>query len=114
MKDIRSTLRAGDPVAREGGASSVASERMRHRIRAERIHDAAPHGRRLFPAVAVTTLLLGAGGAWMTTRALRSQRPPEITAVANAREMRGARQIQFFTPGGTRVLWTLHPKLETR
>ena len=113
MKDIRSTLRAGDPVAREGGASSHASERMRHRIRAG-IRDVPPRAGRLFPAVAFAALLLSVGGAWMTTRALRPESAPERPAVGDARATSGARQIQFFTPGGTRVLWTLHPKLETR
>lgn len=113
MKDIQSPLRAGDPVAREGGASSAASERMRHRIRSG-IHNVPPAGRRLFPALAVATLLLCAGAAWMTSRALPLQPALERPSVADAHEILEARQLQFFTPGGTRVLWTLHPKLETR
>jgi hypothetical protein len=113
MKDIQSTLRAGDPVAREGGVSSAASERMRHRIRSG-IHSVPTGGRRLFPALAVAALLLSAGAAWMASRALRQQPAPERVAVADAHEILAARQLQFFTPGGTRVLWTLHPRLETR
>jgi hypothetical protein len=113
MKDIRSTLHAGDPVAREGGASSAASERMRHRIQSG-IRDGRPARRGFFPALAFAAVILSAGGAWMTSRVLRPQPATEPPAVADARENPGARQIQFFTPGGTRVLWTLHPRLETR
>jgi hypothetical protein len=115
MKDIQSTLRAGDPVAREGGASSDASERMRHRVRSE-IRDVKPARRRPFLTLAVVGLLLAVGAAWMTNRALRPQpsAKPLPDSVADARERPESRQLQFFTPGGTRVLWTLHPKLETR
>jgi hypothetical protein len=115
MKDIQSRLRAGDPVVREGGASSAASERMRHRILSG-IRDVRPAPRRLVPALAVAMLLFAVGAAWMTNHMLRllPTAEPRIDSVRDAREVSESRQLQFFTPGGTRVLWTLHPKREAR
>lgn len=115
MKDIQSRLRAGDPVDREGGPSSTASDRMRHRLLSG-VRDVKPAPRRWVPALSVAMLLFAVGAAWMTNRMLRLQptAEPRIDSVPDAREMSESRQLQFFTPGGTRVLWTLHPKRETR
>jgi hypothetical protein len=115
MNDIQSILREADPVAREGGASAAASERMRHRIRSG-IRIVEPKGRRVFPLLAAAVLFLSVGAAWMTSRLL----PPRAVldgprkSLVEADEPLESRQLQFFTPGGTRVLWTLHPKLESR
>lgn len=100
MNDIGSMLRAADPIAREGGASAAASERMRRRIRSGR---RAPRQGRgpLVPVLTAALVLVAIGGVWMTSRA-------EPTRAD------GARQLQLITPGGTRVLWTLHPKAEAR
>jgi hypothetical protein len=115
MKEIQTVLREADPIAREGGASTAASERMRHRIRSG-IRTVEPRDRRLFPLLAAAVLFLSVGAIWMASRQLPSHHvsdaPPK--SLAEADESHESRQVQFFTPGGTRVIWTLHPKLESR
>lgn len=115
MKDIQSRLRAGDPAVREGGASSTASARMRQRLLSG-LRDVRPGPRRVVPAFAVAMLLCAVGAAWMTNRmpGVQPTAEPPIHSVGDARETSESRQLQFFTPGGTRVLWTLHSKRETR
>ena len=115
MRDIRSTLKSADPIAREGGASSTASERMRRGVQAS-IPNLRPARRPLFPALAAAMLFFAVGAGWLTSRAVPPQTASALphASVSDAPETPGGLQLQYFTPGGTRLLWTLHPKLETR
>jgi hypothetical protein len=111
MKDIRTALKDGDPIAREGGASSFASARMRANI-ASGVHRPRPFGRQVFPTVTVVTMCATATVVWMVGRSLHQK--PTPPPVPDSTVVSEPRQVQFVTPGGTRVLWTLHPKLEAR
>lgn len=116
MNDLRALLRNGDPIAREGKLSPADSERMRRRLQSEDV--AAPPARsRFFPATAVALLLLVTGAAWVVTS--RVVPPPAVEertldVATGPREPVGTLRLQFVTPGGTRVFWTFHPRLETR
>ena len=61
-------------------------------------------------------LFFAVGAGWLTNRAAHQQARPSLPpeSISDAHEIPGTLQLQYFTPGGTRVLWTLHPKLETR
>lgn len=114
MNDLRSLLRNGDPIAREGKLSPADSERMRRRLQSEDVA-ALPARSRFFPVTAVALLLLVAGAAWLTSRVV----PPPVEertldVASGPREPAGTLRLQFVTPGGTRVFWTFHPRLETR
>jgi len=114
MKDIRSFLQEGDPVSREGSVSAESSDRMWREIRSG-IHSVRPAGRSAWPAFAIVLLIVCIGGVWITSRALLPGAPPQTTHAAKSSPQAQANtQVQFVTPGGTRVLWTLRPKLEAR
>jgi hypothetical protein len=114
VKDIQSMLRSADPVRREGGLSRAASDRMRQRIQSG-LNKVPPVRQRLFPPLpvaAVAVVLLSAVIGWVTIRGVRRQPwlSQSVDSAVDTRDTSGARQLQFFTPGGTRVLWTLYPK----
>lgn len=109
---IRRLLREGDPARAEPAPSAFAVAALRRRVLDEA---GRPAGRPWAPLLACAgllalTLLLG----WNLTRdAVSPTRPghgnPRITGRAGP----GVR-LQFSTPGGTRVIWTLDPAFEVR
>jgi hypothetical protein len=115
MKDIRSMLQNGDPIAREGDLSAADSGDLRRRLQSADTQ-APPTRRRALAPLTATLVLLIVGGVWITRRAV-PQSPPQAfpsVAVESGRQPVGLRQLQFITPGGTRVFWTFHPQMETR
>jgi hypothetical protein len=115
MKDLRSQLRQGDPLARESGPSPADIERMRGFL-ASASPPAASGQHGLFLALAAVLLFASVGSA-LLVRAPLPQRPDEQPAAAPgglAGAGSGLRQLQFSTPGGTRVIWTFNPNLEVR
>lgn len=113
--DVGRLLRRGDPAAdgREPSAEELRLVRARVLEEARNAPRRAPRG--LFrPAVALgwvavvcVAVLVAAG-----TVQLRRTAPPmdaeEVTAGDGA--VRAApRQVQFTTPGGTRIVWVLYP-----
>jgi hypothetical protein len=115
MKDIRSMLREGDPIAREGDLSTADSQRMRKRLQSATMLPPPTRKRSLVPLTAALVLLT-AGGVWVTHRAVPQPRPRLFASApaVGGQEPEGVRQLQFVTTGGTRVFWTFHPKTEAR
>ena len=112
MKDVRETLRDADPLRVEPALSAEEAERMR-----QTVLDAAvvpPTGSRVWQrAVALAALvvmLIGAGA--IVGRRLAPRVPPATPdAAAPAPGDPGERlQVQFATPGGTRIIWTINPQ----
>jgi hypothetical protein len=105
--DLNEQLRAADPVAREGGLSLTEVEAMRRTIvLAPAVH--GPHTGlwpwRLSLATALAVMLVL--GLWIGRQ---FERASEQTTQPQANEQR---QLQFETPGGTRVVWVLNSKLD--
>jgi len=109
-------LRRGDPAGdgREPDASEIAALRQALLTEAER-----PPARAWLaaPAWAVASaLLLATWLGWQarwTTAVAPQARPDTMTVSETPRvEEPRARQIQFATPGGTRVVWVLDPDFE--
>jgi hypothetical protein len=103
-------LRDADPLSREPALSTDEVHAMRRRV------VSAAHGarhQRMRPG-------LRAGGAIVLACSVvagiaiaswfRSDRAVEPPATAPRRD--GPRQLQFETPGGTRIIWVLNPNLE--
>ncbi|HUP43147.1 MAG TPA: hypothetical protein VM599_08060 [Thermoanaerobaculia bacterium] len=124
---LRETLRRGDPAA-DGRAPDAAETAL---LRARLLESAADagHGRpRAFgpsfaTAAAAAGLLVLTLGLAVTLRldrradrALDRAPGPERAAEASGGPALGAeaetppRQIQFTTPGGTRIVWVLYPE----
>jgi hypothetical protein len=115
MRDLRSELQRSDPVAREAGPSSADVELMRRRI----LTSTRAVKRKRGGARLVLALVLAVGavsGALLTRAWLSPERPgPAGDALGDSHGgVPALRQVQYRTPGGTRVFWTLNPNLEVR
>jgi hypothetical protein len=109
MNDLRTLLRQHDPAL---GARLADEER--YRIRAA-MFDARPRPVRFWKRVAATVMslivLLTMAFGLMRSEALG---PSGAEAVAPDRPTAGSpdrqsRRVEYTTPGGTRVIWTLDP-----
>jgi hypothetical protein len=109
MNTIHQHLRAADPLAHEPPLSPVHVARMREVVMSAAID--APAVRVPWFAVAATALAVVAG--LFVTRSEPAATSAE-SRVANGIGAVSLRQLQFATPGGTRVIWMFNPELELR
>jgi hypothetical protein len=108
--DWRARLRDGDPWDGDLAAAAAAEVRQ-HVLRAV---VGAPASLRLWPrplAVGATLAFVVAAGA-AAGRQLRPSAATELPRVATARAEAAEerRQLQFSTPGGTRIIWVFDPQ----
>lgn len=114
MKDIRTLLVEADPVRTEPGLSEADAERMRRVIvSAPRTIQREPAFWPRALAVAAAVVLMVAGGTFVGGRLPDPAPGVTETTVAPA-EAGERRQVQFATPGGTRIIWTLDPDFKMR
>ena len=114
MKDIRSLLEEADPLRHEPELSETDAARMRAVIvsAARQPVRSSPFWSGTFAVAAAVALIVVAG-----TRGER--RLPNRVAVSEGEaiaQVAGGkrRQLQFSTPGGTRIIWTLDPEFQLR
>jgi len=114
MNDLKQQLIEGDPVAREPELDDFHAQTMRQRMlfeaRAER--EGFSRAWRLRPiavAGALAACLVAGVGI-----GLRINEPAPSTFVGRPADGRQAppRQLQFSTPGGTRIIWTFHQEFD--
>jgi hypothetical protein len=114
--DIRGLLEAGDPLRSEGPLNASDVARMRHTVLAA--GQGAPRMPWFWPrvvaATALVVLMVLAGTMANRTTTPRSGAPADATKVRVPEDPAERRQLQFETPGGTRIIWTIDPafKLE--
>jgi len=115
MTDVGKWLRDADPVAHPGddaeGLSPLDAQAMRRAMLTS--IDARRTTRLLWPhplAIAATIALTLAAGVGVGRRLPPPREAPAIAQVAAAPAAR--RQLQFATPGGTRVIWVFNPEFE--
>ena len=117
MNELRTLLRDADPLAREPGLSAADADAMRRRIVAAagaQPSTAAMWPRPVFVAVTVAaTIIIGiAMGARLSWPVARDAKP-RASALARTRgpsDFAERRQLQFATPGGTRIIWVFDPE----
>ena len=117
MRDqLNAALVDADPIAREGGLSAADADRMRRVVvaaaGAER--EIAFWPRPMFVAATLAaTLLVGIIGG---SRLPRSETTRHAITTANRTDaaptlqIAERRQLQFATPGGTRIIWVFDPE----
>jgi hypothetical protein len=107
MKTLADVMRDGDPLARDPGLSEAEASAIRRRVVSEATGQPA---RRVawggpFAIAAAIAVVIAIG-----VTAGRRLPPPSVAsgAAAVADPVRPAerRQLQFATPGGTRIIWT--------
>lgn len=106
MTSLRDRLRAGDPAAGEPGLDATDLARMRQLIVSSSVRPRR-RGLTLAAPLAAALLCATAGSAWF----IQFSEPDDDAAeVALPRQ----RQLQFATPGGTRVIWFFNPDFDVR
>ena len=105
-EDIREGLRTTDPVAREPGLSMTEIQVMRRAIVAAGA-DRRHAGRLPWPLALAGTLAFAVVLAFFIGTVLVPVRP--VSSPPPATEQR---QLQFETPGGTRLVWVLNSQFD--
>jgi hypothetical protein len=107
MKDIGRLLRDGDPVALEPEMSAADVQAVRRTVLAALATTDLATSRwpgPLLAGVAVTAALVT--GVFLGLRTRAPHRSPMETALTHASGTEGVhRQLQFASPGGTRIIW---------
>jgi len=116
---IGSILRSNDP-ARDGSLDANDAQLMRSRI----LNETTPDTRtsRLRPMLAFATFLVAIAGSWLVFETRTRPEPvAPTTPIATIEttpsepsvvDKTAVRQVQYTTPGGTRVIWTLDPDFQ--
>ena len=105
--ELRDQLHDADPLTREPALSTDEVHAMRRRI-VSAAH-AAPHYRNRLGLQAAGAIVLACMVLMVFTWS-RSDREPVKPVTAPTHDE--PRQLQFETPGGTRIIWVLNPNLE--
>ena len=113
MTDLTTLLKDGDPIQTEDGLAAADAERMRRRIVAAALEPAptwTPWHRPL--AVAAIAVLLIVVGTIRNDRSFESTVVSMDSFAAQGGSSDGdRRQLQFSTPGGTRIIWIFDENL---
>jgi hypothetical protein len=111
MINWRQVLRDHDPI--EPLTADEASA-IRHRVIAEavRAQVSSTPLRRLAPVWALGGVLTMAAVAGILVARTHPPAPPQIPAAPSATG--DMRQLQFSTPGGTRIIWQFNPNFSLR
>lgn len=115
MDDLSARLRAADPLTTESGLSAVDAAAIRRRVVAAADRQAtavASWPRPLFVAATIAVTIsvgvaIGGGFTRPDTRASYSRAPAPRAQLTTSLAER--RQLQFATPGGTRIIWVFDP-----
>lgn len=115
---LREQLRAGDPLHSDDALSPLQATRIRNAMLAEANRHRPQYGWRLAAVAAALSAAIGGSYLLRLTESTTTT-PADVLAASGAAGARIARtvdpeepdrQIQFTTPGGTRVIWLLKPK----
>ena len=111
--EIHALLDAADPLRHEPELSASDSARMRQAVLAAipRETPSIAWWPRALAAAALVVLMVIAGTVSSRKKAV-SIESGEATKVAVPSEPPERRQLQFATPGGTRIIWTLDPEFK--
>lgn len=115
MKDLKQLLLEGDPIAREPGMSDADLQAMRRTILVEARRQPEPASMSSWPRPLALTAALAACLVLGISIGMRlGDNASSVTSsravVPPVRDVR--RQLQMTSPGGTRIIWTFHEKLE--
>ena len=112
MNDLRDRLKTADPVAGESPLSATDVQRMRHAVLTA-VEESRPslagwhRTAWTLAAIAVVSVIAGVD-RWLEQPQPTSERRPSSIDEEMA-QTSSPRQMQFQTPGGTRVIWVFNP-----
>lgn len=113
MKDMRALLTDADPLRGEPAMSDADAARMRRVVVSSGREAQAASGfwASALAVAAVVILMVVAGAVAGRRLPVREPSVPDEAAVSEPAERR---QVQFATPGGTRIIWTLDPEFQLK
>jgi hypothetical protein len=110
MKDLKTVLREGDPAATDEGLSLEQMHAMRRAmLNAARQPDVIRTPWQQPLAVAAMVALTIGAGIFAGQHLARINPAPLDPPASAAAPAEGRRQLQFSTPGGTRIIWVFDP-----
>jgi hypothetical protein len=114
MKTLSEWMREGDPLLRDPSLSEAEATAIRRRVVGEAIGRTAGHvAWRDTLAVAAAVALMVAVGV-TTGRRLPPPAVPSTGTDDESARPAEPRQLQFATPGGTRIIWTFDPEFNLK
>jgi hypothetical protein len=114
MNDLGARLRAEDPLIGDPGLTAFEVERMRMQLLSAASLQRRTLSGRVIALTAAAALAIVAG-IFIVARNPRAPLAAEpATAIPDAGSGIAVRQLQFLTPGGTRVIWTFNPDFDVR
>lgn len=116
MTDLKTLLTDGDPVRKEGELSPADASRMRRLIVAAAQEPSVVRTpwQRPFAIAAIGALVAVVGaiaGHRRTVDLPATQATEPLTAIGGSSIADERRQLQFATPGGTRIIWIFDQNL---
>jgi hypothetical protein len=125
VEELRRQLRDGDPLARESGLSAADADAIRRLVmdaadqasvalwltkpRAD-AREGWPHPLFLAATVAATIIVGVVVGARLSSSDARNAGSNAIAGTSGVTTVAERRQLQFATPGGTRIIWVFDPE----
>lgn len=114
MKNLRAVLEAADPLRDEPSLSTTDARDMRRRVLVSSATPLSITFPGALPVAALIVVMLVGGIA-----AGRRFTPAPLPTAAEDAAIRvpadgERRQVQFSTPGGTRIIWTIDPDFHMR
>lgn len=113
MNTLRERLRDADPLRREGSLVQPEAARIRSAVLAAAATGAPPM-RVPWLALLATSLAVVAGVIVTHSVPTGEGRDTRIPLIDAADVVTTPRQLQFLTPGGTRVIWMFNPEFDGR
>ncbi len=115
MKNLRAMLEAADPLRDEPALATTDAREMRRRVLGAVEAPSPLSFPRALPVAALVVMMIVAGMAAGRRFTAAVPVPPAVDdAAAGAPGDGERRQVQFATPGGTRIIWTIDPNFQLR
>ena len=116
MSELRDRLKRADPVAHESPPSPSDLQRMRVTVLSavEQTQSPQPRWHRTawaLGAVAAVAVIVGID-RWSEPTPFPSDERRTTRATVDMAQTSPPRQVQFQTPGGTRVIWIFNPEFQ--
>ena len=112
MNDWRTALRDGDPAA-HAQLPNDAAQAMRRAVLAQVASRGSAGRAWMQPALVAATITVMVGtGAVAGHRAARDDAGRESARTLSDGAQNGTRQMQFATPGGTRIIWVFNSEFD--
>ena len=124
MKNLRTLLEQSDPLRDEPALSTMDAREIRRTILGAVETMSAALFPRALPLAALVVVMVVAGAAAgrrlavhapaQTVNELAAVRGGSVNAAGRPVANVERRQVQFATPGGTRIIWTIDPNFQLR